>query len=249
MFSSRFSSKRGHLPKRHTLDPTLPEHSSRPPSAASLLVPRVCLIRSHTRLGSRPHAPSRRFFLFFRRLGGGGRWSRMRSRWMRWTTIETSAQMRRRRHPWNGFPLDEHGTRPHRSDNRSCADRSEHRRPTAQGRLEVCRGKGTQWRGGCSFAHVRSKSSSHDAYTRTYTTWITLHGYHKYLSMDTTSISAYRFGKCAPCVTASAEGVRWAAEGIRGSAGGGAADIDPLIGEGGVPLLADGVCVMYSLSQ
>lgn len=74
----------------------------------------------------------------------------------------------------------------------------------------------------------------------------TRHGLH---SMDTTSISAYRFGKCAPCVTASAEGVRWAAEGIRSSAGGGAADVDPLIGEGGVPLLADGVCVMYSLSQ
>ena len=67
--------------------------------------------------------------------------------------------------------------------------------------------------------------------------------------MDTTSISAYRFGKCAPCVTASAEGVKWAAEGIRSSAGGGAADVDALIGEGGVPLLADGVCVMYSLSQ
>ena len=192
MFSSRFSSKRGHLPKRHTLDPTLPEHSSRPPSAASLLVPRVCLIRSHTRLGSRPHAPSRRFFLFFRRLGGGGRWSRMRSRWMRWTTIETSAQMRRRRHPWNGFPLDEHGTRPHRSDNRSCADRSEHRRPTAQGRLEVCRGKGTQWRGGCSLAHVRSNPSSHNAYTRTYTPLITLHGYHKYLCVPVWKVRAVR---------------------------------------------------------
>ena len=44
----------------------------------------------------------------------------------------------------------------------------------------------------CSFAHVRSKSSSHNAYTRTYTPWITLHGYHKYPCVPVWKVRAVR---------------------------------------------------------